>query len=328
MSAPGRRGPRGGARGGVNDAGEELAIFREIRAGIETLNQNERRAEELIKQIFAKESQIKEAQDAGVKPSLEDIDALSAMYRQQVKIAEDQKALLSRDGQIGLLQNMDILRALVANNEESQEARGSTSRDSYSRSVDHFDGPSDSPGPSPAENRHQRKLGGAARTSSQPPRSNIDIIIRADGPSEPSERSGGKESKPKIVYAVGDEVAFKRKSGEELDWIQGIVTRVIGEGKSRRYEVRDPYPDDPTMETIYKSSASQMVPIPPPNAKLEDYEVGKRVLALYPSTSTFYRADVKRMVEGGKEVLLLFEEELEGQQEKQVDRRLVLDHKG
>lgn len=248
------------------------------------------------------------------------------MYREQVRISDNQKAYIGSDSSNGLLQNIGILMAVVRSNEEKEESatgRGSTSRDSHSRSAMEFDGPSDSPGPSPAENRI-RKVGAGGRTSSQPPR-NQDVAARTDGPTEPAERN---ISKPKIVYAIGDEVAFKRKSGEELDWIQGIVTRVIGEGKSRRYEVRDPYPDDKTLDTVYKSSASQMAPIPPPGSKLEDYEVGKRVLALYPTTSTFYRADVKRMLEGGSKVELLFEEEIEGEQEKMVDRRLVLDHKG
>jgi SAGA-associated factor 29 len=263
-----------------------------------------------------------------VEIPISDIDELDKLYRENVSIAENMKTILGSDGGSGAVQNVGILKALVENNENTREdvttSRGSTSRDSHSRStIDPFDGPSASPGPSAAENRQVRKLGGGnARTGSQPPR-NLDVII----PSEPAERNADKR---KVTYAVGDEVAFKRKMGEETDWIQGIVTRVIGEGKSRRYEVRDPYPDDLNQDNLYKSSASQMVPIPKPDSKLDDYEVGKRVLALYPGTSTFYRADVKRMVDGenGREVLLLFEEEIEGQQEKQVDRQHVLDHKG
>ncbi|RDL38934.1 uncharacterized protein BP5553_03274 [Venustampulla echinocandica] len=326
MSTQRIRAPRGGARGGMHETGEEVAIWRDCLSDMDKVIQNEKRAEELKQQIFAKEAKIKERQVAGKEPSTEELDELSSMYREQVRIADNQKAYIGSDSSNGLLQNIGILMAVVRSNEEKEEsttARGSTSRDSHSRSAMEFDGPSDSPGPSPAENRI-RKAGAGGRTSSQPPR-NLDVAVRADGPVEPVERN---TSKPKIVYAIGDEVAFKRKSGEELDWIQGIVTRVIGEGKSRRYEVRDPYPDDKTLDTVYKSSASQMVPIPPPGSKLEDYEVGKRVLALYPTTSTFYRADVKRMLEGGSKVELLFEEEIEGEQEKMVDRRLVLDHKG
>lgn len=230
----------------------------------------------------------------------------------------------------GLMQQIDILIAMKKASEEKAELppRGSASRDSrdsVSRSGMDLDGHSDSPGPPSAAERQGRKIG-AGRPSSQPPR-NLDVIIRTDGVPEANERNS---TKPKIVYAVNDEVAFKRKSGEDLDWIQGIVTRVIGEGKSRRYEVKDPYPDPGVAEanprdTVYKSSASQMVPIPPQDAKFEEYEVGKRVLALYPSTSTFYRAEVKRMLEGGTKVEVLFEEETEG---REVPRRMVLNHSG
>jgi SAGA-associated factor 29 len=133
------------------------------------------------------------------------------------------------------------------------------------------------------------------------------------------------------VYAKDEEVAFKRKVAggkpDEQDWILGRVVRVIGEGKSRRYEVQDPFPDEGSVNPLFKSSASQMVPIPPEGTALEDYEVGKRVLALYPDTTTFYRAEVKAMLDGGARVQLLFEDEAAGAL-KIVERRFVLDHKG
>lgn len=253
------------------------------------------------------------------------------MYRRQVRIQEDSVALIGSDSSSGVLQNVSLLTAMVKHNEEKIDQslpRGSTSRDSrdsVSRNGMDLDGPSDSPGPPSAAERQARKLG-AGRTSSLPPRSsNIDVVIKTgDVSTDAVERNS---SRPKIVYAVGDDVAFKRKTGDESDWIQGIVTRVIGEGKSRRYEVKDPFPDAGTIDSnnTYKSSASQMVPIPPPDQKFEEYEVGKRVLALYPSTSTFYRADVRRMLENGTKVEVLFEEETEG---KEVERRMVLNHTG
>ncbi len=102
---------------------------------------------------------------------------------------------------------------------------------------------------------------------------------------------------------------------------------MIGEGKFRRYDVEDPFPENNASSVIYKSSASQMVPIPPEGSPLEDYEIGKRVLALYPDTTTFYRAEVKAMLDGGASVQLLFEDEAAGEL-KIVTRRFVLDHKG
>ena len=211
---------------------------------------------------------------------------------------------------------------------KEQEAENLGRIASARASTGDYDGPSDSPGPSPAENRQVRKVG-ASRTSSQPPRNPADASARSEtNASEISERSSGK---PKIVYALGDDVAFKRKiqgpKAEDPDWILGQVVKVIGEGKSRRYEVKDPEPDEnnPAGNT-YKSSASQMVPIPAEGSKLEDYEVGRTVLALYPETTTFYKAEVKAMLEGGARVQLLFDDETAGEL-KEVARRFVLDHK-
>lgn len=243
------------------------------------------------------------------------MEALQNLYREQVKIGEDLAAKITHEGMTTTLQMLIEIKK----REEEQAAEKSRTSNSRGSGID-FDGPSDSPVPSPADNRQIKKLG-TSRTGSQPPN-------RPEGtPSEASERP----SKPKIVYAQNEEVAFKRKTPakpEEQDWILGKVSRVIGEGKSRRYEVEDPFPDTTNPGPVmYKSSASQMVPIPPEGAPLEDYEIGKRVLALYPDTTTFYRAEVKAMLNGGKEVQLLFEDEAAGEL-KVVTRRLVLDHKG
>lgn len=257
-----------------------------------------------------------DADSTGV--SISDHTELEALYREQVKIAEEQKVRATDES---LLTRIRLL-ADVQKSSEQEEALLSARNSSSRTSGMDFDGPSDSPVPSPADNRHARKIGGS-RTSSQPPRSNTD---KMDGTaSEASERA----SKPKIMYSLKEEVAFKRKlpggKPEEQDWIQGEVVRVIGEGKSRRYDVKDIDPDAVGGNNIYKSSASQMVPIPPEGTPLGDYEPGKQVLALYPAATTFYRAQVKSMVDGGARVMVLFEEE---DVEKSIARRFVLDHKG
>jgi len=203
---------------------------------------------------------------------------------------------------------------------EAAAARASSARDLKS-GMD-FDGPSDSPVPSPAENKHIRKAA-PGRTSSQPPR---DREAMKDGKEE---KEPSHASRTKVTFNVSEEVAFKPKiAGQTEDhWIQGIVMKVIGEGKSRRYDVQDPEPDDSTKPgEIYRSSASSMIPIPPVGAHLDDYPVEKRVLALYPDTSSFYGAYVKATLEDGAKVQLLFDDETAGAL-KVVERRFVLDYR-
>jgi len=60
-----------------------------------------------------------------------------------------------------------------------------------------------------------------------------------------------------------------------------------------RYEVQDPEPDEAGGHgTTYKASANALIPIPKDSTGLPQYPVGKQVLARYPETTTFYRAEV------------------------------------
>lgn len=299
-------------------------MWDEVKRLVGALKTGEITAAQHHEKIFAHEEKLNAKKNTPEGLSITDIDEHSGLFREGVKMAENQKVRISEE----LRTRVELLRDTMKIKEKEQEklndegsvtGRGSSSRNS---AMD-FDGPNDSPVPSPADNRQARKLGGPSRTSSQPPRGAGD---KDNTPSEASERA----SKPKIVYHQGQEVAFKRKipgRNDEQDWIQGKVVRVIGEGKSRRYDVKDPFPEENSGPNVYKSSASQMVPIPPEGAKLGDFEPGRTVLALYPGTTTFYRAEVKAMLEGGKKVQLLFEGETDAQLSSQ-DRRFVLDHKG
>ena len=91
----------------------------------------------------------------------------------------------------------------------------------------------------------------------------------------------------------------------------------------------------------YRASVNHLIPIPPPssNTTLPDLNKGRNVLALYPGTTTFYKAEVvagwkvsdwKREGSAGeKEVVentvrLRFEGEDEADREMSVERRYVL----
>lgn len=64
-----------------------------------------------------------------------------------------------------------------------------------------------------------------------------------------------------------------------------------------------------------------MIAIPTPDAFLVDYPVGKHVLARYPETTTFYRAEVTAI----KKDIYQLKFEDDQNQEMEVARRYVLD---
>lgn len=242
-----------------------------------------------------------------------------------------------------MLQKLQLLRALVDHNEglaAEPPRRGGSSRDGNRGSAMDIDGASDSPAPSPLMDKSSHRKERGAGRSSLPPKDSSHTPIKqesgeASGPSGigmGSSTAGGAEvnSKGKITFVIGAEVAFRPKAtgSEEPEWIQGVVVKIIGEGKSRRYDVQDPEPDEVTKKPgqVYRTSASSMVTIPPLGQPLADYAKGKAVLARYPDTTTFYRAEVVGM--NGRMVNLRFEGEEDAQVTMEVDRRFVLDHRG
>lgn len=188
---------------------------------------------------------------------------------------------------------------------------------------------SESPAPSPMvvdkPSRKNRDLATSSR-SSQPPK---ESTTSKDAPA--STPSYEIDAKGKVTFNLGAEVAFRPRPQDpnvETEWIQGVVVKIIGEGKSRRYDVQDPEPDEVTNRpgAVHKTSAARMVPIPDLGQTLPDYPQGKAVLARYPDTTTFYKAEVVAM--NGKLVKLRFEGEEDEQVTMEVDRRFVLDHRG
>lgn len=160
---------------------------------------------------------------------------------------------------------------------------------------------------------------------------------------EPSVKIEDDDAKEKHRLAVNTEVLYRNNKNRSLEG-EGIlcrVTSVIGEGKQRRYEIIDADPDPPTPAQPYRASVNHLVAIPPlvSNTTLPDLKIGRQVLALYPGTTTFYKAEVvgpwtgkKEIKEEGKDesenlVRLRFEGEDEADREMSVERRYVLPDK-
>lgn len=118
---------------------------------------------------------------------------------------------------------------------------------------------------------------------------------------------------PLDALQQGSEVAYRlpKQKGAEGEWIQCIITHVSGEGAKRKYvtqlppphlehhslttnrfEVEDPEPDDAGGHMKYTAQRHALIPIPRDSAGLPPYPNGKQVLARYPETTTFYRAEV------------------------------------
>ena len=137
-------------------------------------------------------------------------------------------------------------------------------------------------------------------------------------------------------FQVGTEVLYRKKGmNKAVDPNEGEgmlcqVTSVIGEGKQRRYEIRDADAEAVDAQP-YRASLQQMTPIPPLGTVLPELKPKTNVLALYPSTTTFYKAEVvtskrKEGVEGLQTgyVRLRFEGEDDMEPDKDVERRYVL----
>ena len=89
------------------------------------------------------------------------------------------------------------------------------------------------------------------------------------------------------------------------------------------YDVQDPEPNENGEQgAVYKTNAASLIPIPQASSALPAFSVGKQVLARYPDTTTFYRADV---MGSKKDVYRLKFEGEEDDKEMEVDRRYVLD---
>jgi SAGA-associated factor 29 len=69
MASQRSRAPRGGARGGAHESGEEAQLWAEIREQLEKIKKHEDRAKDLRAQIFDMETKLKSQQDSEISKS-------------------------------------------------------------------------------------------------------------------------------------------------------------------------------------------------------------------------------------------------------------------
>ncbi|KAI0926963.1 hypothetical protein AcW1_007659 [Taiwanofungus camphoratus] len=90
-------------------------------------------------------------------------------------------------------------------------------------------------------------------------------------------------------------------NGKDEEWILAVVTKCINQDKNR-YEVQDPEPqEDGQPGQCYNTTLRAIIPLPDPTAPPDsaahlnaypEFTTGSTVMALYPDTSCFYRAEV------------------------------------
>ncbi|KAG6910678.1 hypothetical protein DXG01_008722 [Tephrocybe rancida] len=87
---------------------------------------------------------------------------------------------------------------------------------------------------------------------------------------------------------------------DENTWILALVTKCINADKNR-YEVQDAEPQEDGSGVLYNTTLRAIIPLPDPNASpgspahisaYQTFSAGATVMALYPDTSCFYRAEV------------------------------------
>lgn len=344
MSQRNRSG-RASNRNNGNTHGEEVQIWDLCKSQVGEIVSGINAENDSLSELVTMDKQVG-AMDLEKIPgdSLKDMEQLC---RTGVKHSEANMSALKNT-----IEQLKVLRAVVhAKEQQDAQAAGPGKRQARdttaaASSLYDFDGAGDSPVPSPIGGA-SRKYGDRARERERErerekererererekerererERDRDSMPPKADSV-EPQGSVGsgvGGNNRSKVVFSRGDAVAFKPKAlngDSTTDWILGEVAQVMGEGKSRRYKVLDIEPEDQSKQKEYRSSASSMIPIAPESqaATLKDWEAGKVVLALYPQTTTFYKAEVHSMDNHGK-VNLKFEGENDSSTLQQVER--------
>ncbi|KAF2269823.1 hypothetical protein CC78DRAFT_564509 [Lojkania enalia] len=349
--------PRGGQV--KDELDEERSLWSQIRA-------DAKRVDQLLNQSNAVSKKIVELHDEqnirlgrGDSPSAS-IDAeLEKSLRENIRLNEEiQNLLESESGSSDILKQLEILSALrdahepepITMSRATSVGKSQRDRQTKRKHPDNLDDrdsiAAESPGgggPSPkvisTKERLMAKSGGSRAGS---------VPIGREG-SVKAEEGDGEQIKEKHRLHVNTEVLYRPNKSRTFEG-EGIlcrVTSVIGEGKQRRYEIIDSDPDPPTPAQPYRASVKDLVAIPSPGAEksLGDLPAKRAVLALYPGTTTFYKAEVVSawrnghgvgiVKEEGKDgdgspknlVRLRFEGEDEVDREMSVERRYVLPDK-
>ncbi|KAF2122716.1 SGF29 tudor-like domain-containing protein [Lophiotrema nucula] len=353
---------------------EERSIWSQIRADAKRVDQLMEQSNKASKKIVDLSDEQAARLGRGESPSAS-IDAdLEKSLRENIRIVEDiQNLIESESGSNDILKQLEILAALrdahepdpITTSRATSVNKGNRERQKrkHTDSLDDresiaADSPGGGGGPSPkvmtsTKERFMQKSGGS-RAGSVPVQR--ESSVKAEDAGETLDHQKSRlHSGTEVLYRHSNPKS--RSLQTEGEGILCRVTTVIGEGKQRRYEIIDADPDPPQPNVPYRASVKDLIPIPEPSDSggekgekgekggkgvLGDLKGGTRVLALYPGTTTFYKAEVVAGwragatvvkeegkddivgASGGNLVRLRFEGEDEADREMSVERRYVL----
>lgn len=328
MSQRNRSG-RGSSRNNGGSHGEEAQIWESCKSQLAEIVTGINNENDSLQELVDMDKQVG-AMDPDKIPG-SSLKTMENLCRSGVKFSEANITALK-----GVTEQLKILRAVVVAKEQAEAAAAGpgkrAARDSAaSSSLYDFDAAGDSPVPSPIGGSRKHSERNKDRDRERDKERERERDRDSIPPKAESVEPPGSANKSKIIFSKGDAVAFKPKAGTTegvADWIMGEVAQVMGEGKSRRYKVLDIEPDDQSKQKEYRTSASSMIAITPESqaSTLKDWEKGQVVLALYPQTTTFYKAEVHSMDGAGK-VNLKFEGENDSTTLQQVERRFVIEYR-
>lgn len=296
-------------------------------------------------------------------------ERLEKLYRENVKISEDVAHIIEgKSNDMNLLDSISILAGLREASEDSAaqlqlsqghraasnklsrgpKKTGSKFNSGIAATTEDGDRTPAAPspkiiisGPSRLNAKEKSSRSGSIATTRETSVKIEDgaesVASSADGVSNSTGNKGSSSSRPSNRLVLQEnEIVFCRHDPKTIDTMEGEgilcrVTAVIGEGKQRRYEVQDAdtQGDPPPPQ---RASVAQLMQIPHTNKGLSDLPKGKQVLAQYPDTTTFYKAEVnepwrsKEIAAGekGELVRLNFQED---EEPREVERRFVLTEK-
>ncbi|CAD0023067.1 unnamed protein product, partial [Aureobasidium pullulans] len=222
-------------------------------------------------------------------------ERLESLYRENVKLSEDISHIV--DGNSDEMSLLDSIKVLAGLREASEESLNLSRSHSNSKgrnatlkkkagSMDVDDEASVVSSPRPGGRQGGDRLAvetkSRERNRERSVTSTREVSVKVED---------GAES-----LNLGAQVFYRNKGRtQEGEGILCRVTNVIGEGKQRRYEIQDAEPEplpDGEFPPPYRASVAHLMPIPTKNDGLADLNKGRNVLAQYPDTTTFYKAEV------------------------------------